>query len=70
LKDDIAAKQEDISKVKDEPHRLEKGAYILKDSCTSLEKTYKENEDLIKEKVKITMDQQRELDKVKKSCKD
>lgn len=40
LKDDIAAKQEDISKVKDEPHRLEKGAYILKDSCTSLGKLY------------------------------
>ena len=37
-KDEIAAKQEEISKVKDEPHRLEKGAYILKDSCASLGK--------------------------------
>merc|ERR1712170_151640 len=69
-KDEIAAKQEEISKVKDEPHRLEKGAYILKDSCASLEKSYKENEELIKDKIKITVDQQKELDKVKKSCKD
>lgn len=57
LKEDIALKEEENAKIKDEPHRLEKGAYIFKDSCLSLERTYKENEEQIKEKNRIIADQ-------------
>ena len=69
-REEIALKEEEIAKIKDEPHRLEKGALILEDSLKSLDKSFKENEDLIKEKNRYIADQVKELDRVKASYKE
>lgn len=49
---------------------MAKGAYILDDSCRSLEKSYKEYEELIKEKKRIISDQEKEIQKLKSTFND